>query len=51
MMNPLKTFGHAQTANAEAVRVLDLEEMALVSGGSVSLTAPIRPIPSARVRV
>jgi len=40
MMNPLNTFGHAQTANAETVRVLDLEEMALVSGGSVSLTAP-----------
>jgi hypothetical protein len=40
MMNLIKTFGRTQTASAETVRALDLEEMALVSGGSVSLTAP-----------
>ena len=39
MMNILKTFGHAQTANADTVRALDIEEMELVSGG-VDLHAP-----------
>jgi hypothetical protein len=41
MMNILKTLGGAQTANADTVRVLDIEDMDFVSGGrTVDLTAP-----------
>ena len=41
MMSILKTFGRAQTANADTVRALDIEDMEQVSGGrAVDLLAP-----------
>jgi hypothetical protein len=49
MMNILKTFGRSQTANADTLHVLDIEELEVVSGGfdrtALDPTNPLCPGP------